>query len=147
MSELAMQSAPTARAPWHLWLVAILSLLWNAAGAYVIVSAQSGATLDMDAYEIAYYAAQPAWFVGMTDFALLTALGGALALFLRSGWALTLYALSIAAMVVTTIHDISAGTSLLRHEQSWTIQFCLTAGVAVVQWAYALVMQRRRVLR
>ena len=58
MSGLVMEETRP-KAPWHLWVVGLLSLLWNASGAYTIMSAQSGAAMDMDASEIAYYAAQP----------------------------------------------------------------------------------------
>jgi hypothetical protein len=65
-------SAPAAgRSPWHLWVVAIMTLLWNGSGAYTIAMAQAGRLADVDANESAYYAAQPLWFVITTDIAIL----------------------------------------------------------------------------
>ncbi len=136
-----------ARAPWHLWLVGILSLLWNASGAWTIISAQSGAPMDMDANEIAYYAAQAPWFVALTNVVLVSAILAAIALLLRSRWAVHLYALSIAGIAVTAAYDIAQGTALLLHDQGWLILECVTAGLAIVQLAYAMAMRKRGVLR
>ena len=59
-------SVPLRKTPWHLWAVAILTLLWNGSGAYTIMMAQAGRLSDVDANEAAYYAAQPFWFVVST---------------------------------------------------------------------------------
>jgi hypothetical protein len=123
-------------------MVGVLSALWNAAGSYVIMTAQSGAPMDMDANEIAYYAAQAPWFVAVTDVALVAALLGAITLLLRSRWAVHLYALSVAAIVVTAAYDIAQGTALLLHDQGWLLQACLTDGLALVQLAYAYAVRR-----
>jgi hypothetical protein len=146
MSGLVMEETRP-KAPWHLWVVGLLSLLWNASGAYTIMSAQSGAAMDMDASEIAYYAAQAPWFVAVTDVALIGATLAALALLLRSRWAVQLYALSIAAIAVTAVIDIAQGTALLLTDQGWLILQCVTAGLAIAQLLYALVMRGRGVLR
>src|SRR5688500_16810136 len=107
MSETALAAEAPAKAPWHLWVVGILSLLWNAAGAYVIMSAQAGAVMDMDPREVAYYAAQEPWLVVATDVALVAAALAAVALLLRSRWAVHLYWLSIGAIVVTSVYDVA----------------------------------------
>ena len=61
---------PAPKAPWHLRVVALVALLWNAAGAYTIMMAQAGRLYDLEPGEAAYYAAQPVWFVVLTDVAL-----------------------------------------------------------------------------
>ncbi len=136
-----------AKAPWHLWVVGVLSLLWNAGGAWTFIQAQSGAPMDMDAHEIAYFATQETWFVAVTDVAVIAPLLGAIALLLRSRWAVHLYALSIAAIVVTTVWDVSQGTALLLNDQGWLILNCVTGALAILQLAYAALMRKRGVLR
>jgi hypothetical protein len=145
MSELTM--AMPAKTPWHLWAVAILSLLWNAAGAWTIMQAQSGAPMDMDANEIAYYAAQPAWFVAVVDVALVAPIFAAVALLLRSRWAVALYALSVAAIFLTGAYDIAQGTALLLHDRGWLVLECVTVGVALLQLWYAAAMRSYGLLR
>ena len=147
MTGIAMAAEAPARAPWHLWVVGALSLLWNASGAWVFVQAQSGAAMDMDATEIAYYAAQAMWFVTVTDVAFAAAILAAIALLLRSRWAVHLYGLSIAAIVVTSAYDIAQGTALLLQDQGWLILSCVTTCLAILQLVYAMVMRKRGVLR
>jgi hypothetical protein len=147
MTEAAMTAEARAKVPWHLWVVGIVSLLWNAAGAWTIMSAQSGAPMDMDATEIAYYAAQPAWLTAVTDAVLISAILAAFALLLRSRWAVHLYGLSVAGIVVASGYDISAGTALLLQDQGWLILDIVTTSLAVLQLAYAMAMRRRGALR
>lgn len=145
MSDVAIEQPMPGKAPWHLWVVGVLSFLWNALGTFVIVSAQQGSHMDMDANEIAYYAAQAPWFVAVVDVALVAAMLGALALLLRNRWALHLYALSVAAIVVSAGYDIAQGTALILQGNDWLVQAILTDGLALAQLAYAWAV--RRVLR
>ncbi len=147
MAEIAINGTAPAKAPWHLWVVGVLSLLWNASGAWVFVQAQTGAAMDMDAAEIAYYAEQPGWMVVLTDLAFATAILAAFALLLRSRWAVRLYAFSIAAIIVSTAFDIALGTALLLQGQDWLILSCVTTCLALAQWLYAVWMRKRWVLR
>jgi len=147
MSEIAMDRTTAAKVPWHLWVVGILSLLWNAGGAWTFIQAQSGAPMDMDATEIAYFAAQEPWFVAVTDVAVVAPLLAAIVLLLRSRWAVHLYGLSIAAIVVTSVYDIGAGTALLLQDQGWLILDIVTTSLAILQLAYAIAMRKRGVLR
>jgi hypothetical protein len=146
MPELTMGETPK-KAPWHLWVVGVLSLLWNASGAWVFVQAQTGAAMDMDAAEIAYYAEQPIWMVALTDIAFAAAILAAIALLLRSRWAVGLYALSLAAIIVSSALDIGMGTAPLLQGQDWLILSLVTTGLAVLQWLYARTSGKRGVLR
>jgi len=111
------------------------------------MSAQSGAPMDMDANEIAYYAAQAPWFVAVTDVALIAPIFGAVALLLRSRWAVPLYGLSVAAIAVTSVYDIAQRTALLLRDQGWLVLSCVTAGLALGQLVYAAALRRSGVLR
>jgi hypothetical protein len=142
MSAIAM---PARRRPWHLWVVVILTILWNGSGAYTILMAQAGRLSDIDAQEAAYYAAQPTWFVIATDIALFLPLAAAVALLLRNRSAVWLFALSAIATVVNNAYDIGAATSLALTDRGWLI---LTAGITVItvlQFAYAWAMRNRGV--
>lgn len=71
-------SSLPSRTPWHLWLVGVLSLLWNLSGAITIWLAQAGRLPDISAAEAAYYAAQPLPFVIVTGVSPALASTGAL---------------------------------------------------------------------
>jgi hypothetical protein len=132
--------------PWHLWVVGVLSLLWNASGAYTIMSAQAGKLPGITADEAAYYAAQAPWFVAVTDIALLSAFTAAIALLLRSRWAVPLYVLSIVCIAVTAGYDLAAGTSRMFANSGALIATVLIWILAVLQWWYAAAMRAKGVL-
>lgn len=146
MSEMTMGQT-SAKAPWHLWVAGTLSLLWNASGAWVIMSAQSGAPMDMDANEIAYYAAQAPWFAAVVDVVLISAILAAIALLLRSRWAVHLYGLSVAGFVATATYDTLQGTALFLGDQGWLVLELVTFGLSLLQLVYAWAMRMRGVLR
>ncbi len=140
-------STSVRKRPWHLWVVAILTFLWNGSGAYTIVMAQAGRLSDVDIQEAAYYSAQPTWFVIATDIALFLPLVAAMALLLGSRSALWLFALSAIAIVINNAYDVAAGTSLALADRGWLILTAVIAAIAILQLVYALSMRNRGVLR
>ena len=133
--------------PWHLWVVAILTLIWNGAGAVTIVMAQMGSRLDMAPNEVAYYARQPLWFVVATDLAVFLPIAGAVALLLRHRSAAWLFALSALTVVLNNAYDVAAGTSLALADQGWRNVTIVVAAIALLQFAYAWRMKARGVLK
>lgn len=129
--------------PWHLWVVGVLALLWNGAGSYTIMMAQAGKLADLTADEAAYYAAQPLWFVVVTDIALIGAVVGAIALLLRNRFAVWLFAISLAAIAVTDVVDLAAGTSRMLANTGALIVTILIFVIAMLELAYARAMKSR----
>jgi hypothetical protein len=138
---------PERKAPWHLWVVAVVALLWNGSGAYTIMMAQAGRLADLEVDEAAYYAAQPLWFIVVTDVALLGAIAAAVALLLRSRMAVWLFAVSLGAILVTNSYDLAAATSRMLASRGALIVTVIIALIAVFELAYAWAMRRRAVLR
>ena len=73
--------------------------------------AQAGRLYDLEPGEAAYYAAQPIWFVVLTDIALVAAIAGALALLWRKSMAVWLFALSLGAIFITNGYEFAMATS------------------------------------
>jgi hypothetical protein len=146
MSDLAMDRTKP-KAPWHLWLVGVLAVLWNGAGAAAIMAAQYGLYPDLPADEAAYYARQQLWFVAVTDLALLGGVLGGVALLLRSRWAAALFAISLVAIIVTNVYDLGVGTSRMFTNTGTIVVTCLIWILAIAQLWYAAVMRGRGVLR
>ena len=147
MTDTTFAGAEAPRAPWHLWVVGILALLWNASGAFTIMMAQAGRLPSLEPDEAAYYAAQPAWFVIVTDLALIAAIAAAAALLLRSRLARPLFALSLAAIAVTAGYDLVAGTSRMYANPGALIATIAIWILAVLQLLYAIAMRKGAVLR
>jgi len=87
-----------AKTPWHLWLVGIVTLLFNAMGvlSYTMTKLGKLAELGMTPDQIAFMNSYPAWISAFWALGVWGAFAGSLLLLLRSKWA-------VAAMVVATI--------------------------------------------
>ena len=134
------------KAPWHLWVVGILSLLWDGSGAFTIVSAQHDAIFAFAPDEAAYYAAQAPWFVALVDIGLATALLGGIGLLLRKRSALWAYAVSLVLILAGDAYELAIGTSRVYANDAAAFVTGLIAVIAVLQLAYANAMAKRGVL-
>jgi hypothetical protein len=135
------------KTPWHLWLVGIVALLWNSAGAYTIMLAQAGKLPGLSDDEVAYYAAQPVWFVIVTDIALLAAIVAAMMLLLRLRLAVALFAISLAAIAITDGYDLIAGSARMLTSTGALVVTILIFCLGVLELAYAAAMKKRSILR
>jgi hypothetical protein len=138
---------PQRSTPWHLWAVAILTLLWNGSGAITILLAQMGRLPNIDPDEAAYYAAQPLWLVISTNIATFAPIAAAVALLVRSQLAIWLFALSLALMLVNDVALLAEGTSRALVDQGALIMTAIIVAIAILQLVYANAMKKRGVLR
>ena len=144
MSTVAV---PAARTPWHVWTVAILTLLWNGSGAVTILLAQLGRLPDLTPDEAAYYAAQPLWQVITVNIATLAPVAAGIALLLRSRLAVWLFAVSLVFILFNDAYDLVMGTSRALANQVAMIVTILIAVIAILQLVYSNAMKNRGVLR
>ncbi len=98
-----MATAAARRAPAHLWIVGVLSLLWNAYGCYEYVMTETRnaaflATLPPD--WAAYWNALPAWLTAAWAIGVWGGLAGAALLLIRNRLAVWAFALSFVGVVV-----------------------------------------------
>jgi hypothetical protein len=135
------------KTPWHVWVVGILTVLWDGSGAVVIMLAQAGRLSNLEPDEAAYYAAQPLWLVISTDIALVSAIAAGIALLLRSRAAVWLFAISLLAIVVNDGYELATGTSRALANQGALIVTCIIFVIAVLQLVYARAMANRGVLK
>lgn len=141
----------TGRAPWHLWVVGIVTLLWNAMGAFDYVMTQT----RNEEYMSAFTPEQLEFFYGLpwlVDFAWALAvwggLAGSLLLLLRKSLAVRILLASFLAMVVTTIHNfvLSNGMEVMGDTASLVFS-ALIFLVALALFLYARAMCGRGVLK
>ncbi len=140
------------KAPWHLWMVGLLSLVWNFGGAFDYAMTQTRAAWYMSAFtpeQLAYFYGFPAWAVATWATGVWFALIGSLLLLLRSRWAGSAFALSIIGIVLTSVYTFGiADTSMAELTGPGALAF--TAAIYVVTiglWFYARAMRVRGVLR
>lgn len=139
--------AKAARAPWHLWLVGAISLLWYLSGAITIMMAQHATLPGIAPDEAAYYAAKPVWQELVTDLGLVATVAGSLALLLRRKWAVPAFALACIVIALLDMYEMAIGTSrVYANNVAAIVTAIILVGVAL-NWLYARAMTRREVLR
>ena len=162
MSEYAGDAAPFVEptasvrpAPWHLWVVGAVSLLWNAFGAtdYTLSQLRNRAWLDGAAQSmgitgdqmIAYIDSFPAWMHAFWALGVWGAFIGSILLLLRIRYAVWSFALSLLGLAVTQIYQA------MSERPEWAQQ---AIGMTLVIWSvatflliYAVSMRNKGVLR
>ena len=140
------------KAPWHLWVVGIVSLLWNAIGAYdyTMTNLRNQAYLDSMGYPaegIAYLEAFPIWAHTGWALGVWGAILGSILLLMRSRHALWAFVASIVGIALTTVYEAGADLppELAELQPGW-FPFLLW-GIALFLLWYAWSMKSKGVLR
>lgn len=104
-----MTIAPSGRhkTPWHLWLVGVLTLLFNAMGvmSYTITKLGMLADAGMTPDQIAFMDAYPAWASGFWALGVWGAFAGSVLLLLRSKWAVPAMVVATVGLIGTTVYN------------------------------------------
>jgi hypothetical protein len=140
----------TRKAPRHFWIVSVLSLLWNAMGAFDYSATQLRLDWYMSAFtpeQLEYFYSFPAWAVACWAIGVWGALLGSIALLLRQRWAVWAFGASILGMVLTSIYNFGL-TDGIRLMGPGAIAFTAVIwAVALFLYFYARAMAERAVLR
>lgn len=99
----------TTRTPWHLWVVGVIAVLWNAYGGYdYTMSMTQGAThmaaSGMTPDQIAYYDTMPVWMTAVWAIGVWGGVLGSILLLLRNKLAFPVFALSFAAFLTSLLY-------------------------------------------
>jgi len=97
-----------ARTPRHLWIVGIVSLLWNLVGAfdYVMTETKNEAYMGKFTQEqLDYVYGFPAWLIAFWALAVWGAVLGSVLLLLRRRLAVPVFLVSFACMAVTMVYN------------------------------------------
>lgn len=137
------------RAPWHLWLVGIVGLLFNSVGAldYFMTQTRNASYMgrfSAEQLEILY--GFPAWLVSFWALAVWGGAIGALLLMLRRRVAVPVLLVSLLAMIVTAVHNFSSARGLYDTGGTAPGFVLLIFALALGLWLYARAMRGRGVL-
>lgn len=139
------------RAPLHLWAVGIIGLLWNAMGAFDFLMTQTHNASYMSQFapeQLEYFYGFPTWVVVTWGVASLGGVVGAVLLLTRRRLATLVFAISLIALIATTIHNYVLSDGLELAGGTFSIIFTgVILLVAIGLLIYAGAMQRRRILR
>ena len=140
------------KAPASLWIVGILSLIWNAGGVYDFVMTKSEITAylaALPAEQIAYLKNLPVWTNLAWIFGVFGGLAGSVLLLLRSRLAAIAYLLSFAGIVANLIYGMVL-SDYSMFDVGGTLAMVFTLAIvliAIFLWIYARRMRRAGVLR
>jgi hypothetical protein len=142
--------APAPKTPLHLWIVAVVALLWNAVGAYDYIATQlrlEGYMSQFSQEQLDYFYAFPAWAVAAWATAVWFAVFGSLALLLRRRLAYPLFTISLAAMIVSTVHSFALTNGAEMMGSGGVVFSGVIAVISILLVWYSKSMVARGVLR
>ena len=138
-----------ATVPKHLWIIGVLTLLWNLMGAYdyLMTQTRNAAYLaKFDQAQLDYYFGFPVWVEAFWALAVWGGVLGSILLLLRKRLAVPVFLVSLVSMVVTAVHNFGFYDAM---EMMGTSGFLFTVAIFLVAlglWLYARAMRNRRVL-
>jgi len=137
------------KTPMHLWIIGILSLLWNAIGAFDYSATQLKLDFYMSQFtqeQLDYFYSFPAWADAAWAVGVWGALLGSLTLLLRKAFSVWLFGLSILGMAGTSIFSfVLTDSSSVAGEGALMFTIVIWV-IALFLFFYARAMAARRVL-
>lgn len=141
------------KTPWHLWVLGLLSLAWNAFGAFDFIQTTTRGEAYMresgfDDAMIAYYNAMPNWMYAPWIMGVWGAVLGSVLLLARSRWAVHAFAISWIGAAVSLIYSRMIDPPPLPADlpQMAVMPFVIVAVATLLLW-YAWAMAKKGVLR
>jgi hypothetical protein len=134
------------KTPTHLWIIGIVSLVWNAVGAfdYVMTVTRNPAYLaNFTPEQLDYFTGFPAWAVGFWALGVWASVIGSVLLLLRSRHAFAAFVAALAGIAGTSLYTyVLAETSMADLVGAGAMVF--TAMIIVVALALAWYARRMR---
>ncbi len=144
------QDASNERTPWHLWVVGIFAVLWNAMGAFDYLMTETRNEAYMGQFtpeQLEFFYGFPTWVVAFWAIAVWGGVLGAVLLLLRKKLAARVFLVSFLAMAVTTVHNFVLSNGLEVIGDPFALFFSgLIFVFALLLYVYARAMTNRGVL-
>ena len=137
------------KAPVHLWIVGILSLLWNVVGAFDYLATKMRLDFYMSQFtaaQLEYFYSFPTWVIAAWAVGVWGALLGSLALVLRKALAVLLFGASILGLAVSSVYNfaLTNGMEIMGSEGAMFTGVIWL--IALFLFFYARAMAKRGVL-
>ena len=142
----------TIKTPWHLWVVGVVAVLFNAIGVFDFVMSMARgpaylASAGMTPAQIEHYQHMPAWMTADWAIGVFGALAGSVLILLRNKLAWPVLAVSLAAFLISVAYTyvLTDGGKIMGPQMAVTS--AIIAGLLALFIAYSWWMTRRGVLR
>lgn len=148
--QAKMPMATYGATPWWFWVVAFISLVWNAGGAMDYVMTHFRVESYLAAFteeQKAYFFAYPAWATFFWALGVWGCFAGSLLLLLRSKWAVHAFAASVIGLIGATIYQFTANMpDSLNTAFTWGFSAAIWIITLALLW-FAMRMGARGILR
>jgi len=107
---MADATIQTTKAPWHIWVVGVVSLLWNSVGVmdfFMTETRNKTYMVDFTPAQLDFYYSFPPWVVAAWGIAVCGGALGSLLLLLRKNLAVHLFLLSLVGIVLTDVRNFA----------------------------------------
>jgi len=142
----------TVKAPWHLWLIGVIAVLFNSIGVSDFVMAMTQgekymASAGMTPDQIAHYRDMPAWMTAVWAIGVWSAFLASILLLLRRKIAFPIFVLSLAAFLLSLVYTyvLTDGGAVMGQQMAIT-SAVIAILLFVFSW-YSHAMTKRGVLR
>jgi hypothetical protein len=139
----------TAKTPVHLWIIGVVSLLWNAIGAFDYSATQLRLEFYMSQFtsqQLEYFYSFPAWVKAAWAVGVWGSLLGSVSLLSRKSWAVWLFGASILGLVFTTVYNFILSEGMAVMGSGGAIFTAVIWAIALLLFFYARAMAKRGVL-
>jgi len=136
--------------PWHLWVVGVVALLWNSAGAMDYFMTQTRNEAYMSAFtpeQLEFFYGIPSWAVATWAIAVWGSVLGAVLLLLRRRYAVWVFLASLVAMTLTAFQNYVLSNGMEIMGDAFALGF--TAAIFLISlllFLYARAMHARKIL-
>lgn len=142
----------TVKAPWHLWVIGVVSLLWNAIGAndYIQTRMRNMDYLESMGFTeeaLAYIDSFPIWIDLAWALGVWGAVAGSILLLLRSRFASIAFGLSLLGAIVSNLYPLMTEPPEIMQSAVASIMGIIIITIAAALLIYARRMTAKGVLR
>ena len=136
--------------PWHLWVIGVVALLWNAMGALDYVMTQTRNEDYMSGFtpeQLDFFYGLPAWVDAFWAIAVWGGVLGAMLLLIRRSQAVWVFLASLIAFLITAFQNYVLSNGMEVMGDAFSLAFTAVIFViAVALYLYARAMTRQNIL-
>lgn len=140
------------KSPWHLWVVAVIAVLFNSIGVFdFVMSRIQGpaylASAGLTPEQIAHYQQMPGWAIAVWAVGVFAAFAASILLLLRRRSAFLVFVISLAAFLINLLYTyVLTNGGVIMGQQMAITSAVIAVLLAFFAW-YARWMGKRGVLR
>ena len=161
MDEAIVDNGPVraadGRTPWHFWVIAVVSLLWNGFGGFDYTMTQMrdpgyfammSEQMHVSVPELtAFFDSFPVWASALWAIGVWGSVAGSILLLMRSRHAITAFLVSLVGAVLSFIYQLTMDVPAEMTDSMGKLMPIVILAAIVLQWWYARRMRAAGVLR